>query len=61
MSDKLPQQIRRCLEREEKVEHARIQGELELTVDKAAKMLGQSRELLARIDKLLSRRLLRGR
>jgi hypothetical protein len=60
MSDKLPQQIRRCLEREEKVEHARIQGELELTVDKAAKMLGQSR-LLARIDKLLSRRLLRGR
>jgi hypothetical protein len=60
MSGNLPEQIRRCLQREENEAHTReralVQGQLGQITDAAAKALGQSRELLARIDKLLSRR-----
>jgi hypothetical protein len=61
MSGNLPEQIRRCLQREENEathtrERALVQGQLGQITDAAAKALKQSRQLLARIDKLLSRR-----
>jgi molecular chaperone GrpE (heat shock protein) len=60
MSDNLPGQIRRSLEREEKEARTRksalVQGELEPILDKVTEALRQSRTLLACADKLLSRR-----
>jgi hypothetical protein len=57
MSNNLPGPIRRLLQRADDHEAGRVTGaDINEIADKTLEALAQSRELLARTDKLLSRR-----